>query len=518
MMTETLNEAPAEDLDHDGELLICSVDCAYFTDHYGVIDDSQGHGDDATGTMRFRLWAAQVQLIWELQTARLLILLKARQLGMSWAVCAYVLWRCLFQPGQLVLLLSKGQKEANELLRRVRALYQRLPAWMRERLPKIDPRKDNASAVLWTNGSSIQSLPATRNAGIGNAASVVIMDEAAHMKYGDELYLNIKPTIDEGGQLILLSTANGLGGLFHTLWEKAAEGLNNFRTVFLPWWSRPGRDRAWFARMRAESTDPKLIPQNYPANPVEAFLASGNTRFEADWITAQAANLCDPLERRDLPDALRDIPGLKVWKLPEPGREYVLGADVAEGLEHGDFNACPVLDAETWEQVAELHGHFEPDEYAGHLIAVADAYNLAHVWVERNNHGHAVLIAMAMAKDPETSLPRPFNRIGNGHDGKPGWLTNVATKGPGIDLIAAALRDACVTIRSVGLLNELRHYKRLRGGKLGAPEGKFDDRVMGLMVALSAIRLRHLRPSQGVPSSGGRERTQSRSKFLLLPR
>jgi hypothetical protein len=510
--TDPLAE-PAARFDPDAEVAKCAANCAYFINAYGIIDDSQGHGENATGTMPFQLWPAQVRLIWELMAFRLLVLLKARQLGMSWAVCGYVLWRCLFQRGQLIFLLSKGQKEANELLRRVKAIYQRLPQWLRDRLPRVDPRKDNASEILWTNGSSIQSLPATRNAGIGNAASVVVMDEAAHMKYGDELYLNIKPTIDAGGQLILLSTANGIGGLFHTIWEKATEGLNGFRTIFIPWWCRPGRDRKWFRARVAESNDPKLIPQNYPANPVEAFLASGNMRFDAAWINAQAQNLREPLAPAELPPALRDIPGLKVWTLPQPGRSYILGGDVSEGLETGDYDACPVLDAETWEQVAEIHGHWEPDEYAAALMKVADHYNHAWVAIERNNHGHAVLIAFALARDPETDEPRPFTRVYNGEDGRPGFLTTAKSKGPGVDLIAAALRDGLVTIRSVALLNELRHFKRLRGGKLGATKGKHDDRVMGLLVALCSLRLGHLRPSQGAPAAGGGERKPT-SKYL----
>lgn len=503
-----IDDPPDLDLDPDAEILKCSLDCAYFTDQYGIIDDSQGHGDEPTGVMPFKLWPAQIALIWALMTTRLLILLKARQLGMSWAVCSYVLWRCLFRPMQVILLISKGQLEANELLRRIKALHQRLPEWLRERLPQIDPAKDNASEVLFTNGSVIHSLPATRNAGISFTASVVVMDEAAHMTYGTEIYSSVKPTIDAGGsaQLILLSTANGLGGLFHTIWSLAVEGANAFKAVFLAWWERPDRGAGWREERRKEAVDPKLITQEYPENAVEAFLASGNTRFEPEWIAEQAKNLRPPLPLDMLPDEIRDIPGLKVWKLPEPDEEYVFGGDVSEGLEHGDYDACPVLSISRWEQVAELHGHFEPDEYAGYLIRLANFYNMAEVGPERNNHGHAVLTAFAMARDPDTELPMPFERVALGHDGKQGWLTNVKTKGPMIDLIAAALRDNCIIIRSAGLLSELQVYRKLKRGKLGAPPGYFDDRVMGLAICLALIQQRYLNRSQGPPEAGGTER------------
>ncbi|MHC5541387.1 terminase large subunit domain-containing protein [Singulisphaera rosea] len=513
MATATLEADEAEDavdftFDADAEFLKCSADCAYFVDTYGVIDDSQGLGDEPTGTTPFKLWASQVQLLWALMTERLVVMLKARQLGMSWAVCGYVLWRCLFHQNQLILMLSKGQPEANELLRRVKALYLRLPEWLRERLPQIAD-KDNTRELAWTNDSRILSLPQTKNAGISHAAAVVVMDEAGHMKYGKQLFLNIKPTIDEGGQLIMLSTANGVGDLFHSIWTKAYEGVNNFRAIFLPWWARPGRDRAFYRRMVAEAEDPKLTPQNYPANPIEAFLASGNARFDSGWISAQHANIRPPIPREDLPSTLREIDGLKVWTLPEPGRQYVLGADVAEGLETGDYDGCPVFDADSWEQVAEIHGHFEPDEYADKLMAVSDAYNFAEVVVERNNHGHSVLLAFKLAKD-ENGEPCPFESVAIGHDDKPGWLTNVKTKAPGIDMIAECLRDGLITIRSAALLHELHTYKRLKKGKLGAPSGFHDDLVMGLCILLSYLRLRGQRGTVPVRAAGPpRTRTQN---------
>lgn len=497
--TEAIEPEEMDGIDADAEVLTCSADAAYFTDTYGVIDDTQGVDEHATGGLtRFRLWPAQIKVMWALMSERLVLILKARQLGISWAVCAFILWHCLFEPNRTVLVLSKGQKEANEMLRRVKVLYQRLPAWMRARLP-VPADRDNASEFDWRNGSRVMSLPATRNAGISFTASLVVLDEAAHMKYGSELYLNIKPTIDAGGQMVILSTANGLGGLFHGLWDKAAKGLNAFKTVFLPWWARPGRDRGWFARMKAESTDPKLIPQNYPANPVEAFLASGQTRFEPEWIAAQAKHLRDPIPRGELPPSLRDIPGLKVWERPQRGEEYVLGADVAEGLETGDFDGCPVLNRKTWEVVAVLHGRWETDHYAKYLIQLADAYNDALIGVERNNHGHAVLVAMRL-HHYDDGTPFPFaSRVALGHDGRPGWYTTEKTKQPGIDLIAAALRDELITIHDLAVLSELQVYRRLKGGKTGAPEEYHDDLVMGLYVALCVMREESLRPKAAAP-------------------
>ena len=236
-----------------------------------MIDDAQGVGD-GFGTMPFKLWPAQVELLWALLVNRLVLILKARQLGISWLCCWYVLWLCFWQAGKLALLLSRGQDEANEMLRRVRVLYERLPEWIRQAGPSVV--KLNTEEIAWSNGSRVQSLPASPGSGRSYTASVAIMDEAAFMAYASEVYTAMKPTIDAGGQLVILSTANGRANLFYTLCERAMKGLGGFVFRFLPWWVRPGRDTAWYAATEADAIDATLMKQEYPATPEEAFEAT----------------------------------------------------------------------------------------------------------------------------------------------------------------------------------------------------------------------------------------------------
>lgn len=236
-----------------------------------MIDDAQGLGD-GFGTMPFKLWPAQAELLWALLLNRLVLILKSRQLGVSWICCWYVLWLCFWQAGKLALLLSRGQDEANEMLRRVRVLYERLPEWIRQAGPAVV--KLNMEEIAWSNGSRVQSLPASPGSGRSYTASVAIMDEAAFMAYASEVYTAMKPTIDAGGQLVILSTANGRANLFYTLCERAMKGLGGFVFRFLPWWVRPGRDTAWYAATEADAIDATLMKQEYPATPEEAFEAT----------------------------------------------------------------------------------------------------------------------------------------------------------------------------------------------------------------------------------------------------
>ena len=242
-----------------------------FIDRYIVIDDAQDQGD-GLGVMPFVLWPAQRALLHDMQTEPRLLILKARQLGISWLACAYALWLCLSKPGRVVLAFSKGQDEANELNRRVTVMYERLPAAMRAALPAVV--KANTESTAWANGSRFTSMPATPSAGRTFTASLVLMDEAAFMLYADKLYTAMKPTIDGGGQLIILSTANGRANLFFDLCERAQRGVSGFVFRFLPWHARPGRDAAWYAATEAEAVDSALMRQEYPATPDEAFEAT----------------------------------------------------------------------------------------------------------------------------------------------------------------------------------------------------------------------------------------------------
>lgn len=428
--------------------------------------------------MPFHLWPAQVGVMWQLQTERLIIILKARQLGISWECCAYALWRSLFQAGVVVLIFSKGQDDANKMISRIKKLYDRLPDWLLAAVPALI--KDNTEHLEWANGSRIESFPATQSAGRGDTASLVILDEAAFQQWADQLYTSLKPTIDAGGQLVILSTANGIGNLFHRLWTKAIAGLSNYKAIFLPWWARPGRDAAWYAAQVADATDPLLVRQEYPATANEAFLVSGRVRFPGEWIAKQSAHVRAGLPRDAWPKPVQGITGLTVYSLPQAGHRYVIGADVAEGLEHGDYSAAALIDQVTWEEVANLHGHWEPDEYAAHLVELASAYG-AIIGIERNNHGHAVISkARSLISEKRTNTVR----IAYGHDQRAGWLTTAQSKPQSIDGLAVALRDSLAKIHSQATLDEMQIYRVGANGTTSAPPGYYDDRVMAWAIAL----------------------------------
>jgi hypothetical protein len=221
----------------------------------------------------FVLWKFQQQLIAAFQkNEEHFCILKARQLGITTTVCAYVLWRAMYKSNAYILLLSKREPEATKLLERIKATYERLPAWMKEFCPPADIW--NNQTISFGNGSKVESMAATEGAGRSDTASLVFIDEADYVADLAALYSAVKPTVDgPGGQLIIASTSQGPMRFFHDLYGQAMQRKGKLRAVFIPWFAHPGRTPEWLARETADYSETQR-KREYPAVYTEAFAAN----------------------------------------------------------------------------------------------------------------------------------------------------------------------------------------------------------------------------------------------------
>jgi hypothetical protein len=172
---------------------------------------------------------------------------------------------------------------------------------------------------------------------------------------------------------------------------------------------------------------------------------------------------------------------LRVWELPVKGERYALGVDTSEGLEDGDKACAQVLKMSTWEQVAVLHGALGPTVLAAKVDKLARQYRQGNpygaiVGVERNNHGHAVLVKMVDFQTPGLFFHQPQ---------RPGWDTNSATKFVMIDELEEGIRKGLLTVYDQATKGELLAYEWKPNGSAGAPdgEGNHDDTVVGTAIA-----------------------------------
>ena len=450
------------------EVWKCRREPAYFLDTYGQIYDAT-----LGAWLPFHLWPAQLEVLQAIEAQRLTIIVKARQLGLTWLVLGFALWRLLFHPAATVLLFSRRDDEAVDLLKvRLRGLYERLPKWLQVQSFVTD----NDHEWHWSNGSRVLALPTT--AGDSYTATLAIVDEADLVPDLARLMSAVKPTIDGGGSMILLSRIDKSApqSVFKRIYSAAKQKRTDWTALFLPWQARPDRDQDWYQAQAADilhrtgSLDD--LHEQYPATDVEALAPrSLDKRFAAEWLR-QCYVEKDVLNVGNT--AAPAIPGLTVYVSPQPNRRYVMGADPAEGNPTSDDSALVVLDQRTGEEVATLAGRLQPSTLAAHADAIGRWYNHAQVLVERNNHGHAVTLWL-----------RDHSRLRRltGHDGKEGWLSNSKGKALLYNTAADIFRDGQTILHSFATFAQLAS---IEGSTLRAPEGEHDDRADAYALACVA--------------------------------
>lgn len=444
------------------EVARCFKNPVYFVGRYCQIYDAT-----AGAWIPFDLWPEQKKTLWALDKHRLLVVLKARQLGLTWLVLGFALWLALFRPAATILLFSRRDDEAVYLLdERLKGMWRRLPEFLTAGIAVLT---DNDHEWALSNGSIVRAFPTT--AGDSYTASLAVVDEADLVPDLNRLMRAVKPTIDNGGRMILLSRADKSRpqSEFKAIYRAAKQRLTDWVAVFLPWFVHPKRDQAWYDAQRAEvqqrtgSLDD--LHEQYPATDVEALAARTlDKRIAPEWLANCYAER-DPIAASQLPGAAPAIPGLQVYQLPQPGARYALGGDPAEGNPTSDDSALAVLEVDSGEEAASLAGKFQPAVFAGYVDTIGRFYNGAPAMIERNNHGHAVLLWLR----DNSRLKRLL-----GHDGKEGWNSSSRGKALLYEAVADSFRTGSTILHNFGTLTQLQS---IEGSTLRAPEGEHDDRA-----------------------------------------
>jgi hypothetical protein len=448
---------PTDEKEQAAEWALCAESPIYFIAAYCWVFNATDES-----WIPFDLWPAQSWALVQMIRNRLVITLKARQLGFTWLSLGYALWQMLFRPAATIGIFSRTETDAGDLLDfRLKGMYDRLPEFMRCRAVV----GDNMSRWELSNGSVAMAFPTT--GGRSYTFSYLFVDEADFQENLDSLMRAVKPTIDAGGSMALLSTSDKAqpGSPFKKIYRAAKRKQNAWYALFLPWYARPGRTGAWYKEQQrdAEANTGSLddVHQEYPASDTEALAPRTlDKRIPATWIEAVYVEI-EPADDIAAPS----LPGLEVYQPPLLGRLYAVGVDPAEGNPTSDDSALTVLDVATGEEVAAISGKFQPSVIAGYADQIGRYYNNAGLMVERNNHGHAVLLWL----EEHSRLKRL-----PGHDEKPGWLSSRLGKTLLYNDLADCFRDEDTILHSFDTYTQLAS---IEGATLRAPTGEHDDRA-----------------------------------------
>jgi hypothetical protein len=459
----------------------CAASVVYFIIKYCKIYDAKRRD-----WISFQLWAEQEQTLESVHLHQLVVILKARQLGLTWLVLCYALWTMLFCPIATVLIFSLRETEAVYLLgeERLRGIYNRLPDFLKVGELDTQKLKTQSATKQWrlANGSVAKAFPTT--AGDSYTATLAIVDEADLVPDLKTLMGRVKPTIEAGGKMILLSRVNKKlpNSEFKKIYKAAKKKLNEWFAIFLPWFAHPERDEKWYEKQVTDSMNSGSLDdvhEQYPATDTEALAPrSLDKRIPPVWILNCYEEL-EPLPLEKIKGAPA-IPNFKIFKKPEPNKKYVIGIDPAEGNPTSDDSALTVMDFDTGEEVASLSDKLQPAVIAAHADEIGKFYNRASLMVERNNHGHAVLLWF---KDNSRLM------VLLGLDGRPGWLDNSRGKAILYNECADAFRTVDTTVHNFDTFIQL---SSIEGSSLLAPDGEPDD--LSDSYALCCVARAHRKP------------------------
>jgi len=187
------------------------------------------------------------------------IVLKGRQQGCSTYVEGRFYWRTTHRKGFRTFILTHEADATANLFTMVDRYHQNCPLFVR---PQV--AASNAKELVFSQLDSDYKLGTAGNKAVGRSQTVQNFhgSEVAFWPNADEHVKGIIQAVPDGPdtEIILESTANGMGNFFHQQWKKAESGESEYIAVFVPWF--------W------QTEYAKEIPPDFVMNEDEEKLAS----------------------------------------------------------------------------------------------------------------------------------------------------------------------------------------------------------------------------------------------------
>lgn len=467
------------------------------------------------------------------------IVLKARQMGLSTIIEALAYWWAATHPYVSCAIAAHDSDANQNLYQMFRTYYENTDRAFKPQT-KYFTQNDLTFDTEKGNGlkSSIKTFVAKRG-GVGRSSTNTFLhcSEVAFWEGGTEIVAGLLQTIPllRDTFIFLESTANGVGGYFYDEWQLSKKGDSVFKPFFFAWhghaeyelnvpptmgkydedekellklfkklgypeksWKRKIQWRR--QKIKEFRSDPDKFKQEYPSTDMEAFIASGRPVFDIKkLIEMEKWHDRNPPKYVELDGNWRkvthrvvDQSPFKVWEEPQPGEKYVIGVDVAEGIEggseggrEGDYSVIDVMKQSNLQTVARWRGHIDPDLLGEEVVLVGWWYNTALVGVESNNHG---LTTLQRVRDKFYRnlymRKRGAEELFEMSTSKMGWRTDRKTKPLMIDDLAKAIRDGDIIDYDITFIRECMTYVRDDRGMTNAQEGQHDDTVIAKAIAL----------------------------------
>lgn len=232
------------------------------------------------------------------------LVLKGRQQGVSTYIGGRYYWRASHSKGVRVFILTHEQDATNNLFGMVERYHSHCPD-----LVKPVTGAANAKELSFEALESGYAVGTAGAKAVGRSQTVQLFhgSEVAFWPNAKTHFAGVVQAIPDlpGTEIVLESTANGVGGEFHERWQQAEAGIGDYEAIFIPWfWQDEYRrevptdfqldeeeqayldahkldleQMVWRRAKIAELKDELLFKQEYPATAAEAFQLTGHDSF-----------------------------------------------------------------------------------------------------------------------------------------------------------------------------------------------------------------------------------------------
>lgn len=469
-----------------------------------------------------------------------ILILKYRQGGFSTHAAANIFRHCRFVGGTYMVV-SMDLDSAEHIFSIYQRFHHYLPSHETKNFQTVASNRKELKFSEPHGGRIIVETAGKSSAGHSFTLSGLHLSEVSRWPEDTEDavagLLNSVP--DAANTMVIIeSVANGMSGWFHQEWNNKD---SVYEKIFVPWYDQeeytmsalPMEEGKYFANMSEEEKQilaqydltleqiewrrytiknklqdkKEKFREQYPANPREAFLSSGNNFFDVEALAK--IETCEPLvgELRKFSDITgEDIRFVvnknangRLWRRVQKDHEYVIGVDVAEGLEiegapqddRHDYSSVDVLDRDTGEQVFHFHARVTPDELGRQLSVIGAYYNHAYIGIE-TNAGYGTHTLDTLLNDENYPMHMVYRRMEmDGQTRRPtkklGWTTTKANRKSIMSNLDMAVRHGEVLVSHQDSVDEMYSFIVKPDGRIEAGTGKKDDRVFSLAIAFEML-------------------------------
>lgn len=478
------------------------------------------------GFVPFHLFPRQKEIIYAYEGHRFNLVTKPRQAGVSTTTAAYMSIKVAFADKdnpEAILIIANKQELAFEFLAKIKDFLNQLPRWVWGNEYYGNPKNesktifltDSKKEIKLPNGSRVKAVATSKDALRGFAPTYLIMDEAAFIDNGAEVFGAALTALGTGGKATLISTPHGMDALYYKTYEQSKSGKNNFNIIEMKWYEdlRYNKDlrwlkgdeviseveftfesyqrkildgykptSSWYEEMcRGMNNDAKMIAQELDVS----FIGSGGNVIDEEYIAIQEnQNVKEPLY---VAGAESEI---WIWEEPKEGHQYIMGVDVSRG-DGEDSSTMVILDFTTMEQVMEYQGKIQPDLLAQVVEEYGELYKAYTVVDITGGMGVSTVLKLIEIDYKRLHYDTPNGKVlarkreieAYSKDNKiPGFSVG-SVRLPMVANFEYKIRTNEVKIRSRRMTSEMKTFI-YKNGRPDHMDGYHDDLIMSMAMCL----------------------------------